>query len=535
MTRLRQLLCLACAAALGHVHNCAKQRLTCAGRFGQLCWQQPHDWDVRKCDSRSIMCCPGPPSTLAVCSFTAGVPAGDSAALRAWCSGANSLLAAWARNYTSTLQRYLIDLRLGDMRTTGKAAVSGAAAQALRSAMLAALPELVLEALVAPYGTQPYDDPVQARLDTLQRLYVDGIKYQTLPQRAALSLTRRVVYAANSTLVDLRARALARLAELADQQADARGIPIPSPLKAPYRNISFPNATVGELLDAFMRAGASVGRFLPRSLPYQGALPGAWYQGSYMGASLPPAADTLLGALRVDYNLVAWDGGPDAYQTCDLRRRAPEYEGACTPMASAVACAPTAAEAVPFTCAIGAAADAVVPGNMSDASYRTQCEVPCTRRADCETVCLCSSACGAFEYCACSACIQNGNAAYDAEFQAVLNGTQESSAAAIADVGAEASMLLCLTTADAEPLTSAGTLLASPHGTPLGSAPVVRGPTASPAMAGSTKCEVVTRDANHTWLSVGPGLQPRAMPGPAGMVSGMHGGGIYICGGDMLG
>ncbi|KXZ51016.1 hypothetical protein GPECTOR_14g257 [Gonium pectorale] len=353
------------------------------------------------------------PSTDASGNWTKVLTAVDqtnATALRDWCSGGLNVSLTWRNNMTNSVQRLMIDRRLGDQRTTGKIALRNTVNNNLRNYLIANGPELVAPIYTTPRGTVAQQDPVNARIDYLMPLYVDGVKYSQNPQRAALNMTRRIVYNSTVHLTQLAPRAAARIAEVQEQIADVRAIGLPPPV-ATYQNLTFPSTTVGALYDAFLGAGAST-------------------------TSLPSPKNASLGAFAVSYNLVDWAGNTTAYMRCDLADRGPEYVGECVAMNNT--CIATTNDTVPYNCTDLTNGGAVIPGSLANSSYRTTCETPCDRRFDCNTICDCFGTCKATEFCECDACVAlNVNAAADNQFVDIRSSVQDQAAAAatIASIG----------------------------------------------------------------------------------------------------
>ena len=148
----------------------------------------------------------------------------------------------WRSEMTIRMQRLMIDLRLGDGRTTGKIAARNAVRDRLRNHMQQALPELVGPVFVDPVGTAGWADPVGATLDVLQTLYLTGVTHATTPAPAFLNITRRVVYVADVTLPSLAERAAARIAEVAFEQAETNATELGA-----YPGLSFNVTTVKQV------------------------------------------------------------------------------------------------------------------------------------------------------------------------------------------------------------------------------------------------------------------------------------------------
>ncbi|EFJ46305.1 hypothetical protein VOLCADRAFT_93448 [Volvox carteri f. nagariensis] len=300
----------------------------------------------------------------------------NGTAYRDWCAGGLALSLTWRTNMTNTVQRLLIDRRLGDQKTTGKIAMRNNVSASLRTDIIANYPELFGPVFSDPSGTVALQDPISARLDYLMPLYVDGT---ISPQAASLNMTRRFVYGSNVHLLDLGPRALARMQEVDTIQAQVLGFPIPAP-RARYsgtdKNYTFSNLTVGDVWSTFILAAANTTR-------------------------VPPPTSDALGSMSVKYNLVAWAGNTTAYMRCDLKTRAPAYIGLCVAMNNT--CVATVNDTVPYNCE-DVATGAAIPGSLANQTYRLNCEVPCDRRFDCNTICECFSTCLPTEYCECEAC-----------------------------------------------------------------------------------------------------------------------------------
>ncbi|GFR50551.1 hypothetical protein Agub_g12825 [Astrephomene gubernaculifera] len=328
----------------------------------------------------------------------------NATALRDYCWGGLNLSISWRNTMTGAVQKLLVDKRLGDQRTTGKIAQRNTVNSNLRSYLASNAPELVAPIYTDPKGTVALLDPVNARLDYLMPLYVDGVIYSSTPQKAALNMTRRIVYNSTIHLLQLAPRATARIAEVQEQIADVRQIELPYPM-ASYQNYTFVNTTVGVLFDVFTLAGAT-------------------------NASIPDASSPMLGMFSISYNLATWAGNTTAYMRCDLEGRGPEYIGECVAMNNT--CVATTNDTIPYNCTDLTNGGAVITGNLSDSSYRLACETPCDRRFDCNAICDCYGTCQATEYCECDACVQlNANAAADSQFIDIRSNVKDQAAASV--------------------------------------------------------------------------------------------------------
>ncbi|KAG2493793.1 hypothetical protein HYH03_008013 [Edaphochlamys debaryana] len=320
-----------------------------------------------------------------------------------WCTNGLALSLAWRTNFTNTIQRLLIERRLGDQRTTGKIAMRNLVSQNMRTYMIANDPELIPPVFTTPRGTVALQDPINARIDFLQELYVTGVKYQTEPQKAALNMTRRIVYNTAVHLLDLRPRAQARMDEVKEQMADVRAnVIIYAPMTS-YHNYTFTNVTLGTLYDAFVGANAT-------------------------NSSIPDMASPALGQFAISYDLVSWNGNTTAYMKADLINRGPEYVGQCVAMNNT--CVSTTNDTRPYNCTD--LNGVTIPGNLSVSSYRDNCEIPCDRRFDCNTICECYGTCSTGEYCECDACVAlNVNAAAENEFVDIRSIVTDQAAASV--------------------------------------------------------------------------------------------------------
>eukprot|EP00798_Chlamydomonas_sp_ICE-L_P006111 gene6111-2715_t len=276
----------------------------------------------------------------------------------------------WRNNHTLTVQKLMIDQRLGDGRTTGRISAMNTVYNALRNYIISTQPELFTPTFVSPLGTLPTQDPVGARIDYLQTLYTTGLTYSTQPAPAYLNITRKTVYDLAVTLPALAERAVARINETLFQQLEMNtSLPVPPP------GTGYPTFSVQDVLDLFVAANASQ-------------------------AVLPLSTSSLLGAIATTYNLVSWGGNTTAYMLCDLVDRAPEYIGQCVNMN--VTCATTTDDARPYNCST--LDGTLVAGTLASSTYRSQCEMPCDRLVDCNAICTCFGTCGVNQVCMCETC-----------------------------------------------------------------------------------------------------------------------------------
>lgn len=128
-------------------------------------------------------------------------------------------------------------------------------------------------------------------------------------------------------------RTIARIAEIATQQANVLQISIQSPDST--------NATISDIVDAFKAAGAST-------------------------TTLP--ASPSLGPFALDYNLAQWGGNTTAYLTCNLDVRGPEYLGACVDLPVTCTNNP-GSDTRPYNCT-KVADNSTVPGTIRNITYR---------------------------------------------------------------------------------------------------------------------------------------------------------------------
>ena len=231
-------------------------------------------------------------------------------------------------------------------------------------------------------------------------------------QVAYLNLTRRTVYNPNVTLLDLSARAKARIIEASFQQNDTLfNITIPPPLS----NTTYDNLTVAEVVTYFE---AGINNYAA----------GAGISPPQYNNSLPDHNDTGLGPLRTDYNLVTWLGNTTAYMICDLPMRGPTYVGTCQDLTNTCTQTTTGDASVPWTCTHlidGVDQNVTVKGSLADEAYRADCEAPCDHVQDCNILCQCYGTCSSTQYCVCAACeALNFNAAADSSFMSIVSVAQ---------------------------------------------------------------------------------------------------------------
>ncbi|GLI64894.1 hypothetical protein VaNZ11_008286 [Volvox africanus] len=346
---------------------------------------QPYEWKTDSNGNRQLVYVFN--STITDTNFPNMV---NDTKLRDWCSGGLALSLSWRANMANAVQSLLVDKR------QGKTAVRNNVSTTLRNYIQAYYPELYAPVFTDPSGTVPLQDPVSARLDYLMPVYVDST---VSPQPATLNLSRRNVNYSTSHLLDLRPRVDARIIEVNSLiRATVLAFPIPA-MRAIYNatdyNYTFPDTTVGGVLDAFRNSNANT-------------------------TFLPNPTNRSLGFFRISYNLASWVGNTSAYMRCNLADRAPDYVGQCVAMK--VTCVSTVNDMVPYTCSRnetysnGTWNIITVPGSISNGTYRTDCEVPCDKRFDCNTICECFGACSITEFCNCTACNGLEAATEDVQF-----------------------------------------------------------------------------------------------------------------------
>jgi len=345
--------------------------------------------------------------------------------LTATCINVLGAAATWRDTLMRRSQNLTIDWRLGDGTRTGKISARNAVFQQLQAYVIANATELFTPVFSAPFGTSVSGDAaLNARLDVLQRYYALSPLFATSPQPMNALIKRSTVYAADVTALGIKTIAELRLQELRTlRDATLDDILVPTPDAGRYSARS-----LGTVVQQFLAAGATS--------------PLAW-NGTSRVLLLPDMNSTALGDLRTEYNLVKWAGNTTGYLKCDLEKRGPEYLGTCTPQA--VTCAASGSDTAPWECTDGTSSalfPATSPYNTSSVAYRSQCELPCERALDCNTLCECWGNCLATEYCLCDKCASlNYDAREDPTFVDIRTSTGLSDAAfaaAIAPVPASA-------------------------------------------------------------------------------------------------
>lgn len=114
----------------------------------------------------------------------------DAAALEALCDTALTNLTAHRASYNSTVLKYLVVQRLGNLRDTGKFAVRYKTADTLKGFLNQKYPELVKLIYTDPRGADPHS-PGPATLAALMNLYVESDLYLLTGAPAHLALYRR--------------------------------------------------------------------------------------------------------------------------------------------------------------------------------------------------------------------------------------------------------------------------------------------------------------------------------------------------------
>lgn len=371
------------------------------------------------------------PSAVLAGSFNSTVitrtlNASNEAELQNYCSKQWNATINWRNNQTKTVQQLMIDLRLGDGKTTGKIKARNAVYGTLRNNLIQKWPELFDPILTAPRGSVAIGDMPNARLDVLQEQFVLGITYFTQPQPAYLNITRNSIYTPNITMASMIDRAHARINEVRGQQREVLSIIVP---RDAGLNFSYPdNVTIEELLLTFNKALGTPDA-TSSICTSSGCTPVLLLDGATTinlpNGTLPDANNTNLNqtftswdgkGLQTAYNLVAWDGNTTAYMTGNLAQRGKDYIGSCVQMD--VSCASNTEPTMPFHC-LRLADNTNVTGFMNDTNYRTQCEAPCDKQLDCNTLCECFGTCSATQMCVCPVCASeemNLNAVLDASF-----------------------------------------------------------------------------------------------------------------------
>lgn len=149
---------------------------------------------------------------------------------------------------TDTVQKLMLERRLGDSKTTGKIAARNQIYASIRNHIILQWPELFDPLFTIPRGSVAIGDMPNARLDVLQEQFLVGLTFSSQPQPASLNITRRSIYASNVTMQSIVERARARIEEVRFIQKELLGIPIP--VDATYK-YGFPEMTIESLLLAF--------------------------------------------------------------------------------------------------------------------------------------------------------------------------------------------------------------------------------------------------------------------------------------------
>ncbi|KAL0022694.1 hypothetical protein WJX77_001966 [Trebouxia sp. C0004] len=214
--------------------------------------------------------------------------------------------------------------------------------------------------ILADTGADPLNYPYLCAISTLADYYVEGPYTVPPPARAALAST--YVSSGNLTLADYISRSQARITELNTAQAT-------------------------------VQARAEV----------------------VIANNEDPTSATY------SYNYVAWTGGADAYQTCDLSDRASTYVGTCT----------TAGFVTFNTTLTTDATDTSltdVTYSCSDGSSSATCAAEADQRNWCNGLCYCGTAnCTSTEVCTCPACSSLKVATSDSDYAAILAADGSSS------------------------------------------------------------------------------------------------------------
>lgn len=272
------------------------------------------------------------------------------------CATALANLTTHYQAINNTLLSLLLNQRLGNLADTGKFAVRTTSMANYQKFLAKNFPELVAGIYTNPTGNDAQNDAYNATLAALANLYVESPAYLIPGAPANLALSRRrLLYDAGMTHVQYGARAAARIAEIGTQQVSVAGIQVTGPLAT---------LAVADVKTAFATAGAN--------------------------ATVLPAMTSISGPLNISYNLVAWQGNTTAYLLCNMPGRAPSYVGTC--QTNTVACVATTTDRTPYNCTT-LSTGATVLGNISQSSYREQCEMPCDRQLDCNSICECYGTC----------------------------------------------------------------------------------------------------------------------------------------------
>lgn len=326
----------------------------------------------------------------------------------AWCVKTLNNTVNNRNNQTLTVQRLMIDLRLGDGKTTGKIKARNTIYGALRNNLIQQWPELFDPIFTTPRGSVALSDMPNARVDVLQEQFVLGVTYALQPQPAYLNITRRTIYAANVTMQSVIERARARINETRFQQLELLNIDVPA---SSSFNYSFPaSIKIADLFVAFNKA-LGVDAASNALCASQGCTP-VWLPTDstiYLpNGTLPDANSTALNStfpdnvgLQTGYNLISWSGNTTAYMVCNLPTRGVEYLGVCTDMS--VSCVSTSNDSTPYNCT-DLSSNQTVSGNLSSIDYRSKCETSCDRQLDCNTLCECYGTCSSTQMCVCKAC-----------------------------------------------------------------------------------------------------------------------------------
>ncbi|KAK9819873.1 hypothetical protein WJX72_003501 [[Myrmecia] bisecta] len=234
------------------------------------------------------------------------------------------------------------------------------------AALQASSPE-VYTFVVADSGQDPQGSPYTAVINQLANFYVEGP--YTIPPPARAALTRPNVNNANRTLTDFATLANSRIQELTTERANVAALPE-------------------------VQAYSSMSQ----------------------------------GASTITYDYVTWTGGADAYDTCNLETRSPNYVGTCAPRmaCSSATVKINGADNIVYSCA----------GTSLSAS---DCSNACDQQATCDALCVCEDAnnngCATTQVCTCSACSNLVPAQQDPSYQTIVSvatsaGTASGSASA---------------------------------------------------------------------------------------------------------
>ena len=145
------------------------------------------------------------------------------------------------------------------------------------------------------------------------------------------------------------------------------------------------------------------------------------------------ASEATVVGLRTDYNLISWDGGPEAYLRLGLKPnsaypngRGPQFSGTCSTPYPGLTCTSTSPNLAPEYMKPWNCTDASgrVEGDLGDADYRLRCEIPCNRQRDCQALCACADDCSGRvgRFCVCDACLAlSEDATTDEEYQKLVS------------------------------------------------------------------------------------------------------------------